>query len=396
MFARRTSWPTTPNVLHTRWLDVCAQNCKTYDLTPSNPTAVGFAPDLAALTFADSTACIYKPEALGLLSARRALLDHFSLDLPPDHCCLTASTSEAYGFLLALLCDPGSAVLTPTPGYPLLHHLCEFHDVTRVDYPLRYDGSWQLDLHGLQSALALAPDPRAIVAISPNNPTGHSLDPDELHALEDLCTTNDLALIVDEVFSGYTLKTGQRTVAQPLATPRCLTFALGGLSKYAALPQVKLSWMLAAGPHATVTAAMERLEVIADTYLNLAGPVQVALAELLASAGPTRTAICQRIQANQHLIIDMCTRRESAVTPLHTTHGWTQLIRLPAVGLDDQDWALELIEAGVRTQPGYLFDMPPRLGPVLALSLLTEPDVFAPGVTRLLDGVKTRVSTPLA
>ncbi len=386
VFAKRTNWPTTANALAQHWRTVCESGDLTFDLTPSNPTAVGFAPSPGLLAL--ETSCTYKPEPLGLPLARRALVDHFGLDIPPEHCCLTASTSEAYGFLLSLLCDPGSSVLTPTPGYPLLHHLCELHDVARVDYPLAYDGSWYLDLGGLRDAIARAHNPSMLVVISPSNPTGHCLTPAELAAIEEICISNEIALVIDQVFAGYDLPTPHPPPARPLDSPRgCLTFGLGGLSKYAALPQLKLSWMLAAGPRDLVDTAMARLEIIADTYLNLAGPVQHALPSLLSQAAPTRTAIRRRIGANQTFVKTICIDKQSPVTPLHTTHGWTQLLQLPRLGLDDQQWAHELLAQGVRTQPGYLFDLPPGLGPTLAVSLLTTPDVFRPGITRLLETV---------
>jgi len=364
------------------------------DLTASNPTRVGFAVDPDKLPHLDRESCIYTPTALGLASARAAVLEHFGLELPAEQVCLTASTSEAYGFLLSLLCDPGSCVLTPRPGYPLLDHLCALHDIDRVDYPLVYDGSWSLDLDGVKRAVEHAPGPRALVVISPNNPTGHTLDADELDALDTICSEHGLALIVDEVFAGYELA-GARTPARPLATARrCLTFALSGLSKYAALPQLKLSWMLATGPSDLVREAMARLEIIADTYLNLAAPVQLALGQIFANAPGTRATISARLHHNHGTLRQRCARHQSAVTPLHCTHGWTQLVRLPAIDeLDDLGWALDLIDnAGIRTQPGYLYDLPASLGPVLAVSLLTPPTEFLAGVEALLGRVGQRVA----
>jgi hypothetical protein len=376
VFSRRTAWVAEPDAAAPAALD----------LTVSNPCAVGLVyPPAFYRGLADERSAAYEPASLGLASARAAVADYYAargaaVDLADLGLC--ASTSEAYRDLLDLLCDPGDAVLVPQPGYPLLRVIAELAGVELVAYPLVFDGRWSLDPDGLDAALAAAPRARAVVAVAPNNPTGSYLRADELAALDARCAARGLALIVDEVFWDYPLAPVPRD--SPVDAPRAaLTFVLSGLSKVAALPQLKLAWWLARGPAALVRAAQARLDIVADTFLSAATPVQLALPAILAAAPAMQAQISARTRDGLARV--RAALADTAASVLPVEGGWLALVRLPAVGLDDVDWAARLLARGVRVQPGHLYDLhgPPHL----AVSLLTPGDVLSAGCDRLRDAV---------
>ncbi|MBL9103310.1 MAG: pyridoxal phosphate-dependent aminotransferase [Myxococcales bacterium] len=373
MFSRRTAWALEP----------AAPLAADLDLTLSNPTAAGFTyPDDLYRALADERSAVYDPLPFGLASAREAVAAYYAARLgapvDPARVGLCASTSEAYSHLLALLCDPGDVVLVPRPGYPLLDLLAEIGDTRLVHYPLLYDGAWSLDLAALERLLAATPDVRALVVVAPNNPTGNYLRPHELAALQRLLAPRDIALLVDEVFWDYPLAPGPRPTS--LTGPHdALTFTLSGLSKVAALPQLKLSWWLAHGPDALVHAALARLELIADTFLSVATPVQHALPRLLAAAPGMQAQISRRTLRNLESL--RAASSASAFSVLDVDAGWLALLRLPAVhDLDGAAWAALLLRRGLHVQSGHLYGLH---GPHVAVSLLTPEPVLHAGLQRL-------------
>ncbi|MCA9693659.1 MAG: pyridoxal phosphate-dependent aminotransferase [Myxococcales bacterium] len=394
MFSRRTAWSRAPNELARAVEAARARGQTILDLTISNPTAAGLCHDEEVFRgLGGPEDARYEPHALGMPSARAEVAAHLERRTPghaaidPDHLCLCASTSEAYAHLLALLCDPDDVVLVPRPGYPLLEYLARLAGVAVAHYPLLYTGGWHLDLPGLRACVDAHPRARAILTVAPGNPTGNYLDDLEIAALDELCQARGLALVVDEVFFAYPLPGA--APRSPLAAPRrCLTFALDGLSKLAALPQLKLSWIAAAGPAPLVREAMARLELVADTFLSPATPVQRALAALLAAARPLRARISTRLCDNLATLATRCAG--ASVTPLATRGGWTAILRLPAIGRDDRSWALDLLaETSVLCQPGYLTDLD---GVHVTTSLLVDPRAFAEGIDRLVTRVDALAS----
>jgi aspartate/methionine/tyrosine aminotransferase len=348
------------------------------DLTTSNPTTADLPYDeraiLAALS--DPRAMRYEPEPLGLESAREAVAR--ALDASASRVAITASTSEAYAVLFKMLCDPGDEVLVPAPSYPLLDFLADFESVTLRRYPLEYAGGWHLDTRAL--ARAVTARTRAIVVVAPNNPTGQYLGAGELDALLE----TGLPIVSDEVFATYPLA-GERApegrVDTVLRARRGLVFALSGLSKLAALPQMKLAWIVAGGDPALAERAMARLEIVLDAYLSPSTPVQHALPALLASRAPVVDAIRRRTRANLALLRDAA--RGSVATVLDVEGGWYAILRVPETR-SDEEWSVRLLEEdGVHVHPGYFFEMPPR-GAHLVLSLLTPEPAFAEGVRRVL------------
>jgi aspartate/methionine/tyrosine aminotransferase len=300
----------------------------------------------------------------------------------PDQVVLTASSSEAYAYLFKLLCDPRDHVLVPRPSYPLFEFLAGLESVEVASYPLRYDGEWHLSADALREAIG--PRTRAIVVVHPNNPTGSFLKADEAAALEVLAAEHGLAVVSDEVFADYAFGPDRRRVATLARDGPCLTFTLGGLSKSCALPQLKLGWIVASGPHVLRTEALARLEVIADTYLSVGTPVQEALPSILARRAELHAPVDARVRSNRD---DLARRlgRGSAASLLHAEGGWAAVLRLPALP-GEEDWAVRLlVDADVLVHPGYFFDFEGE-GFVVA-SLLTPPGILADGASRILASV---------
>jgi len=354
------------------------------DLTVSNPTRVGiqYPPDLLA-PLASAAALTYQPAPLGMRAAREAVAATFArrgLRMDPDRIVLTASTSEGYSLLFKLLCEPGrSNVLTPVPSYPLFDHLTRLDGVDQRRYPLDYHGIWAIDAERLDAAWN--GDTRAVLAVSPNNPTGSVLHDRDAAELVTRCVSRHAALIVDEVFCDYPL--GPAIPEPPaLNAPPCLVCRLGGLSKTVGLPQVKLGWIALDGPDALVAEALDRLELIADTYLSVSTPVQVAAGSLLERGETVRSQILDRLRAND-AVLRRVVGGANGATVLPAEGGWSAVIRVPATR-SEASLVLDLLERdGVVVHPGYFFDFPHEA--FLVVSLLPDPDVFARAVRLLQD-----------
>ena len=383
MFSRRTEHESEPNQLtqavrarHARGLPLC-------DLTLSNPTlgALPYERERLLAALSDPRSLVYEPASFGLQSARaavRALQGEAGFEVPVEQIMLTSSTSEAYAYLFKLLCDPGDEVLIPCPSYPLFEHLAALENVSAVNYALAYDGAWHIDFDTV--ARAIGPRTRAIVLVTPNNPTGSFLKQDELARL----VSYGLPLISDEVFGCFALGPDPRRVRSVLETAAVPVFALGGLSKLAALPQMKLAWTCAAGPAPQLSTALSRLELIADTFLSPNTPVQCALPEILAARAPVQLALNTRIRLN----FTELTRalQGSAAAPLFLEGGWYATVRLPELK-SESEWVLTLLEQdGVLTQPGWFYDF--QREAQLVLSLITEEAPFALGVSRIAERVR--------
>jgi aspartate/methionine/tyrosine aminotransferase len=294
--------------------------------------------------------------------------------IPPERIVLTASTSEAYALLFKLLCDPGDEVLVPVPSYPLVEQLAELEGVRAVPYPLVYADRWCVDLAALRGART--PRTRAIVAVSPNHPTGSYLASHELEAL----AAAGLPIVCDEVFARYPLRLPPGEGSSALGTREApLVFALGGLSKHAGLPQMKLGWIALAGEPELVQEALARLEWIADAYLSAGTPPQHALPRWLEAGVQRRAAISARIRRNLAQL--ECAVARTPVSLLRPEGGWYAALRLPALPRD-ADWAVALLEEdGVLAHPGWLYDF--AGGPYLVISLLPPEKCFDEGVARL-------------
>jgi aspartate/methionine/tyrosine aminotransferase len=294
---------------------------------------------------------------------------------------LTASTSEGYGLLFKLLGDPGDEVLVPSPSYPLFEWLARLEGLHTCAVPSYYHDRWHLDLGAMEAAVS--PRTKAVVVVNPNNPTGQFLSKPEWQGLTDLCARHGLALLVDEVFSDYALEApGDHLVTALLdPAPPCPVFLLSGLSKVAALPQLKLGWIAMRGPGAASN--LEALAFLADQYLTVASPVQAAAPALLRLAEGIRAQVRARLLGNL-AALDAALTDHPRLSRLPVEGGWSVLLRRPAVD-GDETCALRLLEAqSVLVHPGSFFDL--HGDGHLVLSLLTPEAAFRKGLGPLLAG----------
>lgn len=355
------------------------------DLTESNPTAAGlvYPPEAILSALADPRSLRYEPSAAGIAAARAAVSEYYSAALhcsvAPDRILLTASTSEAYAFVFKLLADAGDEVLVPRPSYPLFEFLAALDSLRVVQYPLAYDGRWTIDFDALAGSITARS--RAIVLVNPNNPTGSFLKKSELAPLVALCSDHGLALISDEVFADYLLDQQAPVVRSLAGINDVLTFCLSGLSKVAALPQLKLGWIVTGGPPALRRKAFERLELIADTYLSVSTPVQWAAPALLGLRGELQRQILDRVERNRAFLAGQI-GPASPWRLLATEGGWYAILEAPRI-YPEEEWVLKLLgEDNVLAQPGFFFDFDREA--FLVVSLLTPEAAFREGVKRIL------------
>lgn len=384
MFSTRTNWHLAPNALAHVLKQVRDSGQELFDLTVSNPTEAGVSPEgetvLGALVNPD--ALHYDPQPRGLLEARQAVCHYYReahrvFDLDPEQVVLTTGTSEGYSYVFRLLCNPGDEVLVPKPSYPLFEFLADLCDVKLIPYPLIYDHGWQIDFDSLYKAAT--PRCRAVIVVHPNNPTGSYVSELEAKALNDFCRDYSAGLIVDEVFLDYAHDGEPRSSFA--ANTDALTFTLSGISKISALPQMKLGWVVTSGRMQLVADAGARLEVIADTYLSMNAPIQLAAPAFLEGRKSIQPILLDRLRANlgeldrQLIAYPACAR-------LQVEGGWYVVLRVPVIDTDE-DLAIRLLRsAQVSVHPGHFYDFP-REG-YLVLSLITEPEVFSEGISRLL------------
>ncbi len=383
MFAERTNWNLTGNRLSEALARHRASGKPLFDLTASNPTECGFAYDseliLAALR--NPAALRYEPNPKGLASTRLAVTEYYSargVAISAGDIVLTSSTSEAYSFVFRLLCNPGDELLIPAPSYPLFGFLADILDVKLVRYPLIYDHGWQIDLHSLQQAITART--RGVIVVNPNNPTGHFVKVAELARLNELCAAREMALIADEVFLDFPL--GREKPLSFAGNDAALTFAMSGLSKIAGLPQMKMAWLIASGPDELKRTALEKLEVIADTYLSPNAPVQLATPVFLEQRSGFREQLLARVRHNLKEL-DRQLGAQKNCSRLQVEGGWYIVLRVP-VTRSDEELALTLLETrNVYVHPGHFFDF--QSDGYLVVSLITAEDQLAEGVRRILE-----------
>jgi aspartate/methionine/tyrosine aminotransferase len=358
------------------------------DLTLSNPTQVGLHYPEQALQTALAPAGIsnYVPDSQGLHVARSCIArDWYARghEIAPEDIVLTASTSEAYSILFKLFCDPGNEVLIPEPSYPLFDVLTRLEGLVAKPYRLAYDGAWHIDFESLTAARTA--QTRAIVMVSPNNPTGNFVTPCELAQV----ATLGLPLIADEVFWPYRLSGSPGSASSLLGTPGTLTCVLDGLSKRCGLPQLKLGWISLSGPEQLKAEARSRLELINDSYLSASTQVQLALPALLKLGQDLKLQLLERCSVNLETL--KTSVRGSAVSLLHVGGGWSACLRMPNL-LSDDEWALSLFdEHRLLTQPGWFYDLGPA--PHLVVSLLIQPELFNQGIEKLVRHASSKLDS---
>lgn len=378
-FSARTAWDISQTELARAIAGRRERGLPLLDLTASNPTRCGLVYDESAILAAlgHRELLVYDPDPRGMLRAREAVAAYYAdheATVDPAHLFLTTSTSEAYSFLFRLLCDPGDEVLIAQPSYPLFDFLAQIENVRLVPYPLFYDHGWRLDAESLRQQIT--PKARAIALVHPNNPTGHFSKDTERAELEALCAEHGLALIVDEVFLDYGLQ-GHAGRSFACAPHRVLTFVLSGLSKIAALPQMKAAWIAAFGPEPDLKPALDRLEVIADTFLSMNAPIQCALPGWLAGRAGLQTQISARVEQNLRAL-DAALATQSLISRLDVEAGWYAVLRVPALEPGEKLAARLVAEHGISIHPGYFFGF--AGDGWLIVSLLTPEEEFAKGI----------------
>lgn len=410
-FSDRTGWKLAQNRLTLALEEARARGAKILDLTVSNPTRVGLQYDSQAILAALSSgrALDYEPQAKGLPAAREAVAEYYRSahgvrDLDAERIVLTTSTSEGYSYVFRLLCNAGDELLVPKPSYPLFEFLADLQDVRLVPYPLIYDHGWQIDFPSLEEAATTRT--RGVVVVHPNNPTGSYVKEDEVAQLNAFCGARGPAVIVDEVFLDYPLNDRHLTKTRPngrsnknhvqfdqelakkqasfVQNSEVLTFTLSGLSKISALPQMKVAWVVTSGLEREVSAAMARLEVIADTYLSMNAPMQWALPALLEQRRSIQKQLRERVEKNL-VELDRQLAKQKACERLDVEGGWYAVLRVP-VTRSDEELAIELVrEKQVLVHPGHFYDFPSD--GYLVVSLIAEENDFAQGVKRGLNHV---------
>jgi aspartate/methionine/tyrosine aminotransferase len=384
MFSKRTEWKLTPNRFSQAQAELRAAGMEVLDLSVSNPTRAGLHYDDDAIlpALVQPEAMEYDPQPKGLLTARQAVTRYYHdahglCDLDPESLILTTSTSEGYSYIFRLLSNPDDEILVPKPSYPLFEFLADLEDVKLVPYPLVYDSGWQIDFPSLYKAVNHRT--RAVVVVHPNNPTGSYTTPAEVEALNHFCTEYNLALIVDEVFLDYAHDGASRSSF--VSNDQVLTFTLSGISKISGLPQMKVAWIATSGPEEGKRDALARLEVIADTYLSMNAPLQLATPVLLDQRKGIQPLLLDRVRTNL-LDLDHQLARQKTCERLRVEGGWYVVLRVPALQ-SDEDLAIDLLrKVAVLVHPGHFYDFP-RDG-YLVLSLITPPADFHEGISRIL------------
>jgi hypothetical protein len=382
MLSRRVPHDLEPNAW-ARCLEQCrAADARMLDLSETNPTRVGLGGagpgELAALAQAGSAR--YEPDARGSRAAREAVAGYYAergAAVAPGHIVLTASTSESYTHLFRLLADPGGVFLVPSPSYPLFEPLAALEGVSLRPYRLAFDGAWHVDRHSLEQAFD--DDVRGAIVVQPNHPTGSCLDAQERALLETLCERHGAAILSDEVFADFPRPGRAAPLPSLVGEAHVPTFVLSGLSKVCGMPQMKLGWIVAGGPGTARDEALQGLEWIADLFLSVSTPVQVALPVLLAARGAFQQRVRERLAANLARLAALVARRpELQVLPAQG--GWAAVLRVPRLR-SEEEWALGLLARGVVVHPGHFYDIAGE--GYLVLSLIPEPAVFDAGIGRI-------------
>ena len=376
-----------PNAWAQRLEQLRAAGAPLLDLTDMNPTRLGLVDhtavaDTLTRVAKDPRVARYEPDPRGLLSARRAVADYYGGAVEPERILLTTGTSESYAHLFRLLADPGEAVLIPTPSYPLFDPIAAAEGVTVAPYRLQYEnGAWIPEARSIEQA-CMQHDPRALIAVQPNIPTGSALSPSAIQTCDEVAVARGMALISDEVFADFPWPPASDRIPSLLGERAAPTFVLGGLSKSCGLPQLKLGWIAACGPDEPTRELLAGLEWMADLFLSVATPVQLALPELLQTRHAFQTRVAERLATNLATLRERTRGSDAAL--LEAQGGWAAIVTLPE-SRTGEDWALALLDREVVAHPDHFYDLERSS---VVVSLIVEPDVLHSGIERLVALVK--------
>ena len=381
-YSQRLPWTTPTNPFSKLLAAKLVDGSPLLDLTISNPSRIDlqYPHQEIATAYGTIRDFTYRPEPFGSFEARGAIVRYYEsrgVQIHSKQVALTASTSEAYSLLFKLLCDPGDEILVPTPSYPLFDYLAALETVRVVPYRLFYDGRWSIDFDRLKTKLT--PRTRAIVVVNPNNPTGSYLQRAEANSLLTLASRHHLPIISDEVFMDYSFGDPSSRPSTFAEFNSVLSFSLNGLSKTAGMPQLKLGWIVTNGPAHEQETALNRLEILLDTYLSVSNPVQQLLPRLMELGASIRNQLKARVTSNFE--VGCTTLKDTTANFLYTEGGWSALIRLPR-RLSEEEWITRLLlDHAMVVQPGYFFDISPEAH--IVVSLIAKPGDFRSGLERL-------------
>jgi alanine-synthesizing transaminase len=387
MFSNKLDYNTEENKLSKLLSDKKKSGVKLLDLTESNPTKAGFDYQKEKIleSIAHPDSLLYNPNPKGLLSARTAIKNYyndFGIDVNVENIFLTSATSEAYSFVFKLLTDPFDEILIPSPGYPLFSFISELESVSVKYYKLKYSASvgFEIDFDSLNSQIS--DKTKAIVIVNPNNPTGNYLKKNDLTELINICKNKNISLICDEVFLDFNIEKESDEVVSISGVNEVQTFTLSGISKVCGLPQLKLSWIIVNGKKEICEEAKSKLEVIADTYLSVGTPVQLALKELLGNRQYIQSQISERINSNYNFLKSQFLN-DNKISLLKTEGGWYSVLKMFGI-INEEKSAFDLLDKqDVYIHPGYYFDFEEE--GYIIVSLLTQQDVFKEGIIRIVN-----------
>ncbi len=381
------------NALSLRSQQLKEQGISVLNLNDSNPTHFGLS--------VHGSDFVYTADPHGDKSARDALISYleqrYNRTLSADNLYILSSTSQAYAWLMMLLCDPSDRILFPQPGYPMIESICALTSAHAVSYRLSYDGSWMIDYVSIEQALERYNQPgaehpiKAIVLINPNNPTASYVKAEERERIISLCQRYDVAIIADEVFYDFPLDAFDSR-SRWAGENSVLTFALDGFSKMLAAADVKIGWIYASGPHEMLEEAVRRLDYIADDFLPMSSLITAQIPALLTVADNQTQNIAVRCQGNYEWLKNY-TRNTSAtrglVSVLRAEGGWSALLRLPS-SLDDDLVGERLLDTlHAMSAPGYFFDF--HANGYMAISLLPEAKIFSTIMTKTIDVIESMI-----
>ena len=328
---------------------------------------------------------IYRPDSFGQRQARAAISKYYraaGYTIDADHILITPGTSLSYWYCFKLLADEGDEILCPCPSYPLFDYIALLSGVRLIPYRLDETRQWAIDIDDLEACVSTRT--RALVLISPHNPTGHVAVPDEIAALAEVACRHNLAIISDEVFSEFLL--GKEALPRPAGSTAPLVFTLNGFSKMFALPGLKFGWMAVSGESDKVRQALRALELISDTFLPVNEIIQAAAPDIFKYGQNMTTEFARRIRECWKSTEDILAggRCFRYVRP---DGGFCVTLKLEDL---DEEQVAELIlkQNHLLVHPGHYYDMDPHH---LILSFVQTPEIIRDTFPKLVKTVETMI-----
>ncbi len=371
-------FPASTNRLYERLGQIRTNGTAVVDLMRGNVGDVGivFPPEEFEGILVDAAwqARGYRPDSLGQPIARDAIAAYYRpLALDPGHILLTPGTSVSYWYAFKVLCNPSDEVLCPTPSYPLFDYIARLADVETRPYRLSEDRGWRIDFDHLESQITERT--RAIILISPHNPTGMVADAGEIDRLADVARRHELAIVADEVFIEFSY--GDRMPARPAASDAPLVLTLNGFSKMFALPGMKIGWVAITGDDALVRGTVRTLELISDTFLPVNEVAQFSVPAIFEKGGAFLGGYRQRVGACRSAAIDALGSHLK-----HPPAGGFYLVVPYTRNVEEEKLAMELLEEErALVHPGYFYDIEGRH---LVMTFIQPPDTLKEVLARLV------------